>query len=131
MEYARSAATTFVPLPISVRNAEQFRPRAFLIKIRKMPHSFSHFSSVQCTNQEKGIIMVKTLTRLGNSSALIIDKTLMELLGIDTDTPLKLTVEKRRLIVEAQPKSDRTDEFSAALKRVNKTHSATFKRLAR
>ena len=31
--------------------------------------------------------MVKTLTRLGNSSALIIDKTLMQLLGIENDTP--------------------------------------------
>ena len=45
-------------------------------------------------------MMIKRLTRQGNSAALIIDRTLMDLLGIDQDTELKLTVEGRKLMID-------------------------------
>jgi antitoxin component of MazEF toxin-antitoxin module len=35
---------------------------------------------------------VKKLTRQGNSAALIVDRAIMDLMDIDSDTPLKLTV---------------------------------------
>ena len=43
--------------------------------------------------------MIKTLKRLGNTRALVIDKTLMESMGIDEDTPLQLTLSGNTLIV--------------------------------
>ena len=43
--------------------------------------------------------MIKTLTKVGNSHALVIDKPLMEALGIEHDTPLQLTVSGNSLIV--------------------------------
>lgn len=43
--------------------------------------------------------MVKTLQKHGNSQALVIDKTLMETLGIDAESPLQLTISGNSLIV--------------------------------
>ena len=43
--------------------------------------------------------MVKTLQKHGNSRALVIDKTLMEALGIDDESPLQISVSGNSLIV--------------------------------
>jgi len=83
--------------------------------------------------------MIKTLTRQGNSSALIIDRTLMELLGIEQDTPLKITVEGRRMIVEpaeaaapATPKAGKTgtERVKAAIEKSHRRYGEAYKRLA-
>ena len=44
--------------------------------------------------------MIRKLTRQGNSICLVIEKQLRELLEITTDTPLKISVEGRKLIIE-------------------------------
>ena len=44
--------------------------------------------------------MVKKLSVIGSSKGLILDKTLLGLLGIENDEEVSLTVEGRRLIVE-------------------------------
>lgn len=43
--------------------------------------------------------LVKTLQKRGNSHALVIDKALMDQLGIDPETPLQLTVTGGSLVV--------------------------------
>lgn len=43
--------------------------------------------------------MVKTLQKHGNSHALVIDKALMEAMGIDADSPLQVTVSGNSLVV--------------------------------
>ncbi len=43
--------------------------------------------------------MIKTLQRRGNSHALVIDKTLMQQLGIGPDTELQVTVRQGSLVV--------------------------------
>jgi antitoxin component of MazEF toxin-antitoxin module len=43
--------------------------------------------------------MVKTLQKHGNSHALVIDKTLMEAMGIDAESPLEVTVSGNSLIL--------------------------------
>ncbi|EMG36440.1 hypothetical protein PCS_02945 [Desulfocurvibacter africanus PCS] len=43
--------------------------------------------------------MIKTLQKHGNSQALVIDKTIMEAIGIDADTPLAITIKGNQLIV--------------------------------
>lgn len=43
--------------------------------------------------------MVKKLQKHGNSQALVIEKALLEALGIDMDTPLQITVSGNSLIV--------------------------------
>ena len=49
--------------------------------------------------------MVKTLTKHGNSLALVIDKPILDLLKIEADTPLSISTDGRCLIIApADPK---------------------------
>jgi hypothetical protein len=43
---------------------------------------------------------VKTLKPIGNSLGLIIERPILDLLGIGRDTPLRLSTDGRRLYVE-------------------------------
>ena len=54
--------------------------------------------------------MLKKLTKHGNSLALVIDRPILELLNIDTDTPLDISTDGRRLIVAPAdcPNGDRS-----------------------
>jgi antitoxin component of MazEF toxin-antitoxin module len=74
--------------------------------------------------------MIKRLTPHGNSAALIIDKPVMELLGITMDTPLKITTDGRSLIISPIKDPEREVRFREALRRVNERHGETLKRLA-
>ena len=44
--------------------------------------------------------MVKKLTRHGNSMALVIDKPILDLLRIEPDTPLDVSTDGKRLLIE-------------------------------
>jgi antitoxin MazE len=73
--------------------------------------------------------MVKTLTKHGNSMALVIDKPILDLLKIGPDTPLSITTDGRCLIIApADPK--RRKKFEAASKKVMGEWSDVFRRLA-
>jgi len=75
--------------------------------------------------------VIKHLTPHGNSAALIIDKPVMELLGITMDTPLKITTDGTSLIISPVKDADeREARFREALERVNERHGETLKRLA-
>jgi antitoxin component of MazEF toxin-antitoxin module len=58
--------------------------------------------------QEEENKMEKALTKLGNSDALVLDKILMELIGIGADSAVKLTVRGDEPIVPAARGSDGT-----------------------
>ncbi len=69
--------------------------------------------------------MVKKLIQHGNSSALIIEKPILELLSITSDTSLNITTDGKRLIIT--PIDERLE---VSLEKVNRKHSKTLKRLA-
>lgn len=75
--------------------------------------------------------MTKTLTRHGNSAALVIDKPIMELLKITMDTPLEISTDGKNLIVSPVQDVGRARRFRAALKAVGKRHAKTFAKLAK
>lgn len=75
--------------------------------------------------------VIKKLTRQGNSAALVIDRPIMELMEIDNDTPLKLTVEGRKLIVEPWSESERKEKFVRAMHKSSRKNAELFKRLAK
>ena len=79
--------------------------------------------------------MVKTLTKHGNSYALIIDKPILELLKIDPDTPLELTTDGTSLLVrpsgaKSDAKAQRDAKFKEALAWTNKKYAKALRRLA-
>ncbi len=47
--------------------------------------------------------MQKVLSRVGNSKALILDRTLLELIGVDEDGEVEIQVHGDALIVRAAP----------------------------
>ena len=74
--------------------------------------------------------MIKKLTTHGNSSALIIEKPILNLLHITQDTPLEIATDGRNIVISPIQKASREKIFRAALARVNKKHSKTLKALA-
>ena len=74
----------------------------------------------------------KKLTKVGNSSALVIDRPVLELLNIDIEKPLEITLGadgKSLIIRPAQDDADRS-LFEEALKSGNEQHGKALKALA-
>ncbi|BCV23824.1 hypothetical protein [Gelria sp. Kuro-4] len=74
--------------------------------------------------------MIKTLTAHGNSAALIIDKPILELLGITLDTPLKVSTDGKSLIISPLRDAEREARFKTILEKINREHGATLRKLA-
>ena len=74
--------------------------------------------------------MVKRLTRTGNSFALVLDKPLLEQLGIDEDTPLELSTNGDVLVVTPVRDRARERKLKKALEEMDRKYSGVFKRLA-
>jgi antitoxin component of MazEF toxin-antitoxin module len=74
--------------------------------------------------------MVKHLTKHGNSLALVIDKPVLELLGIDAETPLTVTTDGSSLIICRAQDPERRKAFDQALAEGNKRYGKMLKRLA-
>ncbi len=72
--------------------------------------------------------MLKKLTKHGNSLALVIDRPILELLKIDTDTLLDISTDGKRLIVAPAP--ERRKRFEAAQEWAHKRYGKAFKKLA-
>jgi len=66
--------------------------------------------------------MIKTLTRHGNSAALIVDKALLDVLRIDLETPLEIVTDGESMIVSPARACTRRGRVSRALSTVNTRH---------
>ena len=78
--------------------------------------------------------MIKTLTKHGNSLALILDKPILELLNIDADTPISISTDGRALTlspVKDEIKAQREMNFDDALEWVNENYKESLSRLAK
>lgn len=73
----------------------------------------------------------KKLTKHGNSYALIIERPILELLGIDSDTLLQISTPDGSSIVITPVKSKtEKKKFSAALQKINRKYGRALKNLA-
>ena len=73
--------------------------------------------------------MVKKLIRHGNSVALVIDKPIMEILNITSETTFELTTDGRNLILSPQNEYARENNINRSLEKVNRKHGAVLRRL--
>jgi len=75
--------------------------------------------------------MVKTLTKHGNSYALVIDKPILELLRVTPETPFEIITDGQCLVLA--PVRDPKDEakFTDALAMVHKRFGRAMKRMAK
>lgn len=78
--------------------------------------------------------MIKNLTPIGNSEGIILDKTLLGLLGLERGAAVEIQVEGETMIVRRASREaieGRAARFNAARKRVLAKHRGTLKKLAR
>ncbi len=74
-------------------------------------------------------IMVKTLTKHGNSYALVIDRAILELLQMDPERPVELTTDGNALTIRPMTEGTKGARVARSLKRVNDKHGKALKRL--
>jgi antitoxin component of MazEF toxin-antitoxin module len=74
--------------------------------------------------------MIKKMVSHGNSSALIIDKPILEILKISEDTPLEVSTDGKNLIISPVRDAKRETRFRTALRKVNDKHGKTLRRLS-
>lgn len=74
--------------------------------------------------------MIKTLKRHGNSMALVIEKPMMEALGITGETPLQVTVNGNALVVTPANVGVGPERMKAITKELRKRYGPMLKRLA-
>lgn len=76
--------------------------------------------------------MIKQLRKVGNSNALILDKPILELLGLEEEGQVQLTIQDGNLIVTpARPRLVSADEVGDQLDRVMKKRAEVMRRLAK
>ena len=75
--------------------------------------------------------MIKQLRKVGNSSALILDRAIMELIGLEENGEVQLTVHDGSLVLTpANPKQISPEQFERALSRVVRKRRSALRRLA-
>jgi antitoxin MazE len=73
--------------------------------------------------------MKKKLSAVGNSLGIVIEKPILELLGINRETELEMTTDGQRLIIE--PVKQRRQRVTASARKVMDAHDETFRKLAK
>lgn len=74
--------------------------------------------------------MKKNLTVIGNSLGIIIEKPILDLLGIGKESELEIITDGKRLIIEPIQNDERKEKIRNATRRVMKNHKKTLKKLA-
>lgn len=74
--------------------------------------------------------MIKKLTKHGNSMALVIERSVLDLLGIDIDTPLEVSTDGNVLIIAPVRDESRAAKFREALDKTNRRYGRALKKLA-
>jgi len=75
--------------------------------------------------------MIKTLTKHGNSLALVIDRAVLDLLKIEADTPLDISTDGQVLVITPIRDEARRENFKKALESANQKYGRALKRLAK
>jgi antitoxin component of MazEF toxin-antitoxin module len=74
--------------------------------------------------------MITKLIKHGNNLALVIDHSILELLGIDDNTPLDISTDGKALVVVPLQDKKRRKQFDKVLKTCNRLYEKALKRLA-
>lgn len=75
--------------------------------------------------------MTKRLQAIGNSSGIIIDRPILDLLGITQETDLDLETDGKRLIITPLRGDDRSKRLAKVQSRALRNHAETFRKLAK
>jgi antitoxin component of MazEF toxin-antitoxin module len=74
--------------------------------------------------------MRKKLTKTGNSLALVLDKPLLDRVGIDASTPLEVSTDGQVIVISPVRARRRTARLKRVVEEVHRRYSGAFRRLA-
>ena len=74
--------------------------------------------------------MIKKLTRTGNSIALVLDKPLLEELGLDENAEVEVSTNGQVIVITPKRSSARDRKFRKAVDKINHKYAGLFKRLS-
>lgn len=74
--------------------------------------------------------MVKFLTKVGNSEAIIIDKAILSLLHISPETPLEISTDGKNLVISPISEPEKVRKVKKAYRSVKKRFGRALRRLA-
>jgi len=74
--------------------------------------------------------MIKKLTRTGNSIAVVLDKPLLEQLGLDESSEVEVSTNGQIIVITPKRDSARDRRFRKAVDKINRKYAGLFKRLS-
>ena len=74
--------------------------------------------------------MIKKLTRTGNSIALVLDKPLLEELGLDENAEVEVSTNGQVIVITPKRSTARDRKFRKAVDKVNAKYAGLFRRLS-
>ena len=75
--------------------------------------------------------MIKKLTRTGNSVAIVLDKPLLEQLGISEDSEVEISTNGQFIVIGPVPNAARKRKFQKAVEKMNAEYEGLFRRLSK
>ncbi len=73
--------------------------------------------------------MTKKLIKHGNSVALVIDKPILDILNVNSDTLLEVTTDGKNIILSPQSDPGNERDILASLDKINRKYGQALKRL--
>jgi antitoxin component of MazEF toxin-antitoxin module len=74
--------------------------------------------------------MIKKLTRIGNNVALVLDKSLLDQLGLDENAEVELSTKGQALVVTPKRDTSRSRRFRESSEKINQRYAGLFRRLS-
>jgi antitoxin component of MazEF toxin-antitoxin module len=74
--------------------------------------------------------MIKKLTRTGNSVAIVLDKPILEEVGLEEDAEVEVSTNGQLIIIGPARDPARTRKFRKSAEKINRKYVGLFKRLS-
>jgi antitoxin component of MazEF toxin-antitoxin module len=76
-------------------------------------------------------MIAKKLTKVGNTQAMVLDKTLLSLVDADMESTFKVSVEGKKIVLEPMNQKDVDRLALEASDKIRRTQKNVFKKLAK
>jgi len=76
-------------------------------------------------------MIAKKLTKVGNTQAVVLDKTLLSLVDADSDSTFKVSIEGKKIVLEPMSQKEVDRLALEAGDKIRRTQNNVFKKLAK
>jgi len=85
---------------------------------------------LRCTNR-RCVLIAKKLTKVGNTQAVVLDKTLLSLVDADSDSTFKVSIEGKKIVLELMSPKEVEKLALEASDKIRRTQQNVFKKLSK